>query len=244
MYALAVSAPSPEYVREFVASLPADYAASFDEAARREHAAVALARGGAPAKVGEFQSSRAGTVAVCVVAEDRPGLLATLGAAFVLAGLDVADGAAFTRRTPAGRAEAVDLFWVQRAPEAAARLEADPVAASVERALVDLLEGRAAVDAARLSPARPGSETIVRFLESESGALTTLEVETYDRSGLLLALARALYEQRVQIVGSQVKTIGDRVRDRFHIEEVDHTPIGPARRLEIQVAVLSAVQPR
>jgi hypothetical protein len=44
-------------------------------------------------------------------------------------------------------------------------------------------------------------------------------------------------------VESEVKTTGSRVFDRFHIVELDGRPIGPTRRLEIQVAVLSAVQP-
>ncbi|MCC6216954.1 MAG: hypothetical protein IT376_18995 [Polyangiaceae bacterium] len=240
-----MSAPSPEYVREFVESLPAAYRAAFDDDARRAHAATALARGGAPAKVGAFASPRPGAFALCVIAEDRPGLLATVGAAFVLATLDVVDGAAFTRATPAGRAEAVDLFWVHPSASATeAPASAAAAADRVERALVDLLEGRADVDTARPAPARAGAETIVRFIESEAGALATLEVETYDRSGLLLALARALFQQRVQIVGSQVKTLGDRVLDRFDIVELDHSPIGPTRRLEIQVAVIAAVQPR
>jgi UTP:GlnB (protein PII) uridylyltransferase len=70
-----------------------------------------------------------------------------------------------------------------------------------------------------------------------------LEVETDDRSGLLLALAHALFEQNVQIEESEVRTVEGRVYDRFHIVEFDSKPINPARRLEIQVAVLSAIQP-
>jgi UTP:GlnB (protein PII) uridylyltransferase len=84
---------------------------------------------------------------------------------------------------------------------------------------------------------------VVRFIESQDGVFSTLEVETGDRSGLLLALAQALFQQRVQIVGSQVKTTGTRVFDRFHIVEFDGSPISSARRLDIQVAVISAVDP-
>jgi [protein-PII] uridylyltransferase len=83
----------------------------------------------------------------------------------------------------------------------------------------------------------------VRFIENADGNFSTLEVETGDRSGLLLALSQALYNQRVQIVGSQVKTVNNRVFDRFHIVELDGTAIGASRRLEIQVAVLSAIDP-
>ncbi|MGC4091877.1 MAG: hypothetical protein QM756_29135 [Polyangiaceae bacterium] len=84
---------------------------------------------------------------------------------------------------------------------------------------------------------------MVRFIENADGNFSTLEVETGDRSGLLLALSQALFQQRVQIIGSQVKTVKGRVYDRFHIVEFDGSAIGAARRLEIQVAVLSAVDP-
>ena len=53
----------------------------------------------------------------------------------------------------------------------------------------------------------------------------------------------ALFEQRVQIMESEVRTVEDRVFDRFRLVEFDGTPISSARRLEIQVAVLSAIEP-
>jgi [protein-PII] uridylyltransferase len=184
---------------------------------------------------------------LCVVADDRPGLLAIISAALVLEGLDVIEAEAHTRTSPAGHAEAVDVFRVRRSkPESRARPITEQDAARVGEVLVRLIQGE--LDARSLreqgaAAAKPGSETIVRFLEGADGELGTLEVETDDRSGLLLALAHALFDQRVQIVQSEVKTVGDRVFDRFQIVEFDGKPIGPARRLEIQVAVLSAVQP-
>ena len=91
-------------------------------------------------------------------------------------------------------------------------------------------------------PAHAHLQTTVRFIEGENGC-SMLEVETGDRSGLLLSLSQALFKQRVQIVASQVKTVNSRVFDRFTIVELDGTPITPARRLEIQVAVLTAIDP-
>ena len=65
----------------------------------------------------------------------------------------------------------------------------------------------------------------------------------YTSAGLLLAVSRALYAQQVQVIRSEVHTIGDRVVDRFRVAELDGTPVAPERRLEIQVAVLSAAEP-
>ena len=92
------------------------------------------------------------------------------------------------------------------------------------------------------APGPQSSQTVVRFLEGQDGSLATLEVETDDRSGLLLAISRALFDQRVQIVSSEVRTQGQRVLDRFSLVELDDSPIASARRLEIQVAILSAIE--
>jgi len=71
-----------------------------------------------------------------------------------------------------------------------------------------------------------------------------LEVETGDRSGLLFALASALFGQRVQILESEVHTENERVYDRFRLVEFDGSPIDASRRLEIQVAVLTVSDTR
>jgi [protein-PII] uridylyltransferase len=232
----------------FRASLPDSYRRNFDVRASDVHQVLSAERGERLARIGTFPSPRAGT-ALCVAAEDRPGLLATISAALVLCRLDVIEAEAYTRKRPGLSDEAVDVFWVRHdLPER----HGDPVTPedvlTLESTLVGLLEGK--LDRNRLSdpgarrPSTPGAvETVVRFIEDREGSFATLEVETGDRSGLLLSLAQALFNQRVQIIGSQVKTNGSRVFDRFSIVELDGSPISAGRRLEIQVAVLTAVDP-
>src|SRR5690606_32730252 len=113
------------------------------------------------------------------------------------------------------------------------------------RALLDgSLPSGAAPPPASLSTASRGrTNTRVRFLEDSSGALATLEIETENRAGLLLAVSRARFAQQVQVDRSEVHTIGNRVVDRLRVAECDGSPVGPERRLEIQVAVLSAAEP-
>lgn len=232
----------------FRASLPDSYRRNFDVRASEAHHAVSSARGDRLAGVGTFPSPRPGT-ALCVTAEDRPGLLATISAALVLCRLDVIEAEAYTRSRDGHADEAVDVFWVRHDPPERRNEPVTPEdVATLESTLGGLLEGK--VDRNRLSdpaarrPSTPGSvETVVRFIEDREGAFATLEVETGDRSGLLLSLAQALFNQRVQIIGSQVKTNGSRVFDRFSIVELDGSPITASRRLEIQVAVLTAVDP-
>jgi [protein-PII] uridylyltransferase len=235
-------------VRSFSASLPESYRRNFDYTAIHAHSKIARERESAPANVGSFLSNRVPGSAICVVADDRPGLLATISAALVLCGLDVIEAEAYTRRIEHRADEAVDVFWVRHEKLENRKLRVSKEEIDLLRTtLIGLLEGkldRRKADPSVRPPATPSSsETIVRFIESADGVFSTLEVETGDRSGLLLALAQALFQQRVQIVGSQVKTTGTRVYDRFHIVEFDGSPISSARRLEIQVAVISAVDP-
>jgi len=240
--------PSDDFLRSFAASLPASYRSNFEVTAIAAHARVARERESAPANIGAFTSSRVPGAAICVVADDRPGLLATISAALVLCGLDVIEAEAYTRRVKGQHDEAVDIFWVRHEDPADHRLGlAHEEILQLCQTLIGLIEGK--LDRRKADPStRPqqtpaAKETVVRFIEGQDGTFATLEVETFDRSGLLLALSQALFSQRVQIVGSQVKTRGNRVFDRFHIVELDNKPISPARRLEIQVAILSAIDP-
>lgn len=240
--------PSEAFLRSFAASLPASYRGNFDAQAIAAHARVARERESAPANIGAFFSDRVPGAAICVVADDRPGLLATISAALVLCGLDVIEAEAYTRRLPGKHDEAVDVFWVRHEDPTDRRLLlSNEEILQLCQTLIGLIEGkleRKRADSSGRTAITPAAkETVVRFIEGEDGTFATLEVETFDRSGLLLSLSQALFSQRVQIVGSQVKTRGGRVFDRFHIVEFDNKPISPARRLEIQVAILSAIDP-
>jgi [protein-PII] uridylyltransferase len=243
------SAPASEdFLRTFAASLPESYRGNFDASAIAAHARVARDRESAPANIGAFFSNRVSGAAICVVADDRPGLLATISAALVLCGLDVIEAEAYTRRIPGKHDEAVDIFWVRHEDPSDHRLRlSHEEILQLSQTLIGLIEGkldRKKVDPAGRGAATPAAkETVVRFIEGEDGMFATLEVETFDRSGLLLSLSQALFSQRVQIVGSQVKTRGGRVFDRFHIVELDNKPISSTRRLEIQVAILTAIDP-
>jgi [protein-PII] uridylyltransferase len=246
---VANSTPPPDFVRLFLESMPASYRRAFDIAAVTVHARLASERGMEAANVGSFTSHRAPGTAICVIAKDRPGLLATISAALVMCGLDVISGEAYTRRLPDGQAEAVDVFWLRHADavERKLRVQKDEISA-LKNTLIGLIEGRIdpreALDRPPVSmPSSSAAGTVVRFLEGHDGELATLEVETSDRSGLLHALSRALFEQGVQIVQSEVKTIENRVFDRFSVVELDGSSISPARRLQLQVAVMSAIDP-
>jgi len=239
---------SPEFTAAFVESLPPDYSNKFDTDVIVAHASVAATRGDAPVNAGLF--GRAGN-GLCIVAEDRPGLLALISASLFLCHLDVGAAEVYTRDVPGQRREAVDLFTVRKtdAPVGSQLVQAD--AARVRDVVTRFMrnEGDPRVEVDKLMSAQSAaagpksSEATVRFIADDAGGLSTLEVETSDRSGLLFTLASALYANRVQIVQSNVSTADGKVLDRFRVFEFNGSPIDAARRLEIQVAVLNAMEP-
>lgn len=240
---------NPSAVKTFAESLPAAYRAGFDWAAIAEHTKLAAGRRPGHPAIGSFYASRLPGQALCIIADDRPGLLALISSALIDERLDVIAAEAYTRLLPDQTREAVDLFWVQRLSpgDASAPLTGELIL-HLERTLDELLKGSEPPRSTRLPtqrpPAVPGAvvETTVRFIEDRNGTLSTLEVEAGDRAGLLLVLSKALYEQQVQIVSSSIRSMNGRVKDRFEVTELDDTPIRPDRRLLVQVAVLSAIQ--
>ncbi len=235
------------WVKNFSASLPGSYRNRYKIDDIRIHATVARSRGGSAARIGVVPVEGDG-LGICVVAQDAPGLFSNIAAALRLQGFDIVHAEAYTRKLANGEREVLDLFRLQpqqgRPPVATAA--APDVAAAISATLHDILAGKIdpsqAQPAPQQEPAGTFHDTRVRFIEDDDGALCTLEVETDDRSGLLFTLARALSNQQVSVERSEVSTVKSRVFDRFTLAEHDGSPISEARRLHIQVAVISAIE--
>jgi UTP:GlnB (protein PII) uridylyltransferase len=236
------------WVKNFSASLPGSYRNRYSLDEIRVHAAVSRARGTSPARIGVVPTDGDG-LGICVVARDAPGLFSNIAAALRLQGFDIVHAEAYTRKVAEGEREVLDLFRLQpqqgRSAVVAATAATD-IAAAISATLHDILAGKVdpsqAQPAPQQEPAGTFHDTRVRFIEDDDGALCTLEVETDDRSGLLFTLARALSNQEVSVERSEVSTVNSRVFDRFTLAEQDGSPISEARRLHIQVAVISAIE--
>src|SRR5580658_5051082 len=105
---------SPQAAGVFFESMPVRYRTSHDKDAVLEHAAIAARRGDAAAHVELWRRQPDGVATVCVVADDRPGLLSLISASVVIQKLDVVSALAFTHKLASGGFEAFDLLWLRR----------------------------------------------------------------------------------------------------------------------------------
>ena len=229
---------------EFVESMPPRYGWQICERAAAEHVRLVRQRRDQMVSVGAFPSPDREGYGLCVVADDAPGLLALISAALVLCSLDILEAEAYTRHSPHAKAEAVDLFWVRHAHPAESVPLNDADIAEFRETMEDLLSSNERPALSRRHPdslTPSATETSIRFVEDNAGRVTTLEIETRDRSGLLLSVTEALFKESVQIVGSHIATRHGRVHDRFELVEFDGSPINKGRRHTLQLAVLAAV---
>ena len=214
-----------------------------------EHARTIASRGGRPVCVARVPSRHPEAAELCIVGDDRPGLLAGLAAVITANRLEVLTAEVYSHPVGAER-EALDLFWVRDQNGST-----DGVEASMPRLARDLEEvcsGR--VDPADLLRTRLGSgspwrerpspavPTEILFDNRASPRHTIVEVYAKDRPGLLYTLAHTFHELSLSIKLSKINTEGTRVADVFYVSESDGSKVAlDARRDEIRNALIRAI---
>ncbi len=232
-----------------LASLPERYLLANRPESIVQHALAVGARGSRPVLVVPVPSRHPEAAELCIVAEDRPGLLESIAAALTANRLEVLSAEVYSHPVEAER-EALDLFWVRdRDGGTEGVLEVLP---RLERDLEDVCSGRVTasellrIRTGSLSPWRerpsPDVPTEILFDNRASLRHTIVEVYAKDRRGLLHRLAHALYELRLSITLSKINTEGARVADVFYVSELDGSKVLPgARHQQIHDALLRAV---
>jgi [protein-PII] uridylyltransferase len=243
----ACDAPN-DFVARFMASMPVRYRVLFDPRTVRRHATVAYRRIGRPVGAEVWRTLADGTSELCVVADDRPGLLLLIAAVLAAHHLDVMSALLFSRASDEGRDEAVDLFWVRRFTRGdTAPLGADETAAIADR-IAALVSGATSLDEIAPDPASPAAsgapigEVTVRFEENDDEGTAALTVDATDAPALLYRTARTLYGEGVQIVRSLVRTVDGKVHNRFDLLERDGGPLSAERRDAIRIAVAATLR--
>jgi [protein-PII] uridylyltransferase len=236
----------------YVASMPERYLLANDPESIVEHARVVAARGTKAAHVARVPWRHAAAAELCVVAQDRPGLLASIAAAITANRLEVLAAQVYSRAAgqAGGGVEAVDLFWVRDREGGTEGVES--ALPRLARDLEDVCSGRVDVEEllrTRIGTASPWRErpspavpTEVLLDDRSSPRHTVVEVFAKDRPGLLYTLARALHELGLSIALSKINTEGTRVADVFYVSELNGAKVVPGPRYrEIRDALTRAI---
>jgi UTP:GlnB (protein PII) uridylyltransferase len=245
---VATEGASRAFLDEFSESMPATYRRVFDDVAIEAHAAIVQRRGSTASRVEVWRQLPGGVLAVCVVAEDIIGLLSRICAAVFAHGADIVAAQAYGRIRDDFVMEAVAVLWIRRATSATGSL--GPLRAQ------DVARIGVTLDAlVRRSPnvqrtvrlvrtaAAGHSSTAVDFETDASGG-TVLTVRADDRPGLILAITRTLFRERVQILLFDVETERGRAVGRFWVEELDGAALDGERQVAVRTSVIEAVDER
>lgn len=247
------------FLAEYLASMPEGYLLSNGPAEIACHARVARQGRERSVTAAMVPSSRAEVVELCivtgerfrdplcVVAPDRPGILASISAAITANGFDVHAAQIHSRRLNDGSLQAVDLFWITDR-----RNDADGFDAAIEKlqldlqrviggslAPEDLLQTRSCRHSER--PAPPVATEVV--LDNHTSASQTLvEVVTRDRPGLLFTLSRIFHALGLTIAVAKINTEGTRVIDVFYVTELDGRKLDdPPRMAQVQSSLYAVL---
>lgn len=225
---------------EFLATMPVAYASAFAASEVADHAQI-VARRGAHLVHAEICMGTSGEL-VCVVAEDRPGLLALVTDALLVHGLSIRNAKVYCRRRSDGQSEAVDFFQLQHTKGDLSASVGTELGAFLQTLSELVAEDVLAASRPSAAPASSSPVTRVYFdLEALRRGEATLLVEAPDTEGLLNAITNALHAQDVHIRASEIRTEGGVAHDRFELISNDGHALSAVRLCDIQQAVHAAL---
>lgn len=230
----------------FAATMPSAYGQLYGASEVAEHAAIASRRGERLVHAELWQSAKGPRL--CVVAEDRPGLLALVTDALLAQGMAIQSARAFCRVLGKDRDEAVDFLELRPlgGPDTVAAQLDEAGLQTFARALSTLVAGDTTLGAAPSAP-RPENEPTTRvYFERQSPAegRYLLVVEGPDSDGLLHAVSGALHAKGMRIMACEIRTVAGRARDRFELEPSAQRTLGEVELCDVQLAVLDALPSR
>ncbi|MGE0323782.1 MAG: [protein-PII] uridylyltransferase [Polyangiaceae bacterium] len=186
-------------------------------------------------------------IEVCVVADDRLGLLSLIAASFAANHLKVIGAQIYSFKDTRGRHRILDMFWVRGGTSAETGRRAIP---RVERDLRRLLQGEISPTELIQRPvsslgARPAPDVPTRVSVDNRAASdqTVVEVVTRDRPALLFRLARAINLNGFTIELAKINTEGIRVADVFYVTDEGGTKVTERARIEeLKNRILSSIE--
>jgi UTP:GlnB (protein PII) uridylyltransferase len=233
-------------MNRFVDFMPAAYGRLYTPAEIAEHAAIASRRGDRLIHAEMWRSANGPLL--CVVAVDRPGLLALMTDSLLTQGMTIHSARAFCREGGQAQAEAVDFLELRALhgpSDVAAELDHDGLNAFAQF-LSDLVADDLAHPNISSVPRAPAQPTTRVYFERQSPAegRYLLVVDAPDSNGLLHAVSSALHDHGMRIVACESRTVSGRARDRFEVEPSSGRLLSDGELCDVQLAVLDALPSR
>jgi [protein-PII] uridylyltransferase len=175
---------------------------------------------------------------LCVVADDRPGLVALVSSAFLAHALDVRSAQIYCRDTGNGKLEAVDFFWLSNVAGGPAL---DPAQLDACARTIRELLGAETAGPALPEPVVGGDDGARVSFSQDTTSTDRFEVvlEARDFPGLLHTVARLLHQHGLEVVRCEIRTEAGIARDRFWVTSFNGG--APAVQLEAFRAALLGV---
>ena len=222
---------TPQDRARLVAALPARYFVTEPPELAPRHLRLLLLGAGRPLVTAIRHRNDLGQSEMTLVADDRPGLLATVAGVLAAHRIDIHHAEVFS--TPADPSlgplagRALDVFEL-RGPEEGA---VDAVRwRSCRRDLHRVLSGQEPLDAlmarrlrASSVPPRPLPRLATRVVVDNEASRThsVVDVFTADRVGLLHTLARTFFDLGLTVDLARISTDGHRASDAFYVRTAD-----------------------
>lgn len=232
-------------MNQFVDFMPAVYGLLYGADEMAEHAAIAARRGDRLVHA-ELWESATGPL-LCVVAEDRPGLLALVTDALLTQGLGIQSARVFCREVGKNRVEAVDFLELRalgRSADAPAQLDEDGLRAFSQYLTELVAEDMAHRSSSAPRPPVPSSTRVYFERQPPVDGRYLLVVDAPDSNGLLHAVTSALLSKGMRIMACEIRTVDGGARDRFEVEPSSQRLLSDSELCDVQIAVLDALPSR
>ncbi len=177
--------------------------------------------------------SQRGTTAVLIFAPHRHHGFARATAVLDQLGLTVVDA----RITPAANGFSLDLYHVLE-DDGAPINDTDRIAEMEESLWRSLRRPEdSSLAVTRRAPRQVSmfnTPTRVTISTDERNNRSVLELVAGDRPGLLCDVGKVLWEERVDLQGARISTIGERAEDVFYITDLAQQPLVEAAAQQLQ----------
>jgi [protein-PII] uridylyltransferase len=184
--------------------------------------------------------SQRGTTAVLIYAPHRRHSFARATAVLDQLGLTVVDA----RITPAANGFSLDLYHVLE--DHGAPITDSERVEEMQQSLWDSLRRpeESPLGVSRRAPRQ------VRMFNTPTRVTVTLDARNHrsaleliagDRPGLLCDVGKVLWEERVDLQGARISTIGERAEDVFYVTDLQQQPLGDAVAAQLQTRLIAAL---